>query len=280
MNYQVIALDLDGTLLTPEKKILPESLTALENARKSGAKVVIVTGRHFVAIHPFYQSLGLDTPAICCNGALLYDYKDKKVLESDPLQSEQSIRLIDLLDSYDVHGLMYADDAMFYQEATGHIIRTENWARSLPESQRPVFKKVSSIREAAHEVSSIWKFALTDTDIVKLQDFADVVENELGLACEWSWHDQVDIAQSGNSKGKRLAQWVESQGLSMNQVIAFGDNYNDISMLKNAGLGVAMGNASDKVKDSADLIIGNNTETGIADVVNQYFVNVTENEFL
>ena len=71
MNYQVIALDLDGTLLTPEKKILPESLTALENARKSGATVVIVTGRHFVAIHPFYQSLALDTPAICCNGALL-----------------------------------------------------------------------------------------------------------------------------------------------------------------------------------------------------------------
>ncbi|EKM5761633.1 pyridoxal phosphatase [Cronobacter dublinensis] len=271
MNYQVIALDLDGTLLTPEKKILPESLTALENARKSGAKVVIVTGRHFVAIHPFYQSLGLDTPAICCNGALLYDYQEKKVLESDPLQSEQAIRLIDLLDSYDVHGLMYADDAMIYQEATGHIIRTENWARSLPESQRPVFKKVSSIREAAHEVTSIWKFALTDTDIVKLQDFADVVESELGLACEWSWHDQVDIAQSGNSKGKRLAQWVESQGLSMNQVIAFGDNYNDISMLKNAGLGVAMGNASDKVKDSADLVIGTNVEPGIAEIVNKYF---------
>lgn len=72
MDYQVIALDLDGTLLTPEKTILPASLTALQNARKSGAKVVIVTGRHFVAIHPFYQALALNTPAICCNGALLY----------------------------------------------------------------------------------------------------------------------------------------------------------------------------------------------------------------
>ena len=74
MNYQVIALDLDGTLLTPEKTILPASLSALQNARKSGAKVVIVTGRHFVAIHPFYQALELNTPAICCNGAFLYDY--------------------------------------------------------------------------------------------------------------------------------------------------------------------------------------------------------------
>lgn len=278
MNYQVLALDLDGTLLTPEKKILPASITALKNAREAGAKVVIVTGRHYVAIQPFYQALGLDTPAICCNGALLYDYQGNRVLASDPLQSEQANQLIDLLDSYNVHALMYADDAMIYQEATGHIIRTENWGRSLPESQRPVFRKVSSLRKAAHEVDSIWKFALTDTDIVKLQSFTEIVERELGITCEWSWHDQVDVAQTGNSKGKRLAQWVESQGLSMSQVIAFGDNYNDLSMLESAGLGVAMGNAADKIKESADLVIGNNTESGIADVVNKYFERVSLTE--
>ena len=265
------SLDLDGTLLTPEKKILPESLHAIHNARKSGAMVIIVTGRHFVAIHPFYQALELDTPAICCNGALLYDYKEKSVMASDPLRPDQATQLIDLLDSYDIHGLMYADDAMIYQEPTGHIIRTSNWANSLPESQRPVFRQVKSLREAAHEVDGIWKFALTDTDIQKLNRFTTTVERELDLACEWSWHDQVDIAQNGNSKGKRLAQWVESQGLSMSQVIAFGDNFNDLSMIKNAGLGVAMGNASDEVKAHADLVIGTNTETGIAEIVNKYF---------
>lgn len=271
MNYQVIALDLDGTLLNPEKKILPESIQALNNARKSGAKVVIVTGRHFVAIHPFYQALELDTPAICCNGALLYDYSEKKVIASDPLHPEQATRLIDLLDRYDVHGLMYADDAMMYQDLTGHIERTTNWAKSLPVAQRPVFRQVKSLHEAAQEVEGIWKFALTDTDTEKLKKFTQIVESELNLACEWSWHDQVDIAQEGNSKGKRLAQWVESQGLSMSQVIAFGDNYNDLSMLKTAGLGVAMGNAVDEVKSCADLMIGDNTEPGIADIINKYF---------
>lgn len=61
-------------------------------------------------------------------------------------------------------------------------------------------------------------------------------------------HDCVDIARKGNSKGKRLTQFVESQGGSMQDVIAFGDNYNDISMLEAAGTGVAMGNADDAVK--------------------------------
>ena len=277
MDYRIIALDLDGTLLTPEKKILSESLTALQNARKSGAKVVIVTGRHYVAIHPFYQALGLNTPAICCNGALLYDYNTNSVIAADPLKADQASLLVDLLNSYNVHSLMYADDGMFYQEPTGHIIRTELWAKSLPESQRPIFRKVSSLREASQNVNAIWKFALTDADTEKLQNFGQIVERELGLACEWSWHDQVDIAQAGNSKGKRLMQWVESQGLSMSQVIAFGDNYNDLSMLTSAGLGVAMGNAVDEVKAIADLIIGDNTEAGIADVVNNHFVNVTQN---
>ncbi|HEY1846558.1 MAG TPA: pyridoxal phosphatase [Buttiauxella sp.] len=272
MTYRVIALDLDGTLLTPQKTILPESLTALERARESGCKVVIVTGRHHVAIHPFYQALALDTPAICCNGTYLYDYHAKKVLASDPLRPQQALDLIDLLDSHDVHGLMYVDDAMLYERATGHVQRTENWARALPEGQRPVFRHVASMREAASEVEAIWKFALTDEDIPRLQSFVKEVEKQLGLACEWSWHDQVDVAQNGNSKGKRLAQWVESEGLSMDQVMAFGDNYNDLSMLEGAGLGVAMGNADEAIKARANLVIGTNLETGIAETIYRHLL--------
>jgi hydroxymethylpyrimidine pyrophosphatase-like HAD family hydrolase len=83
MTFKVIAM-ISMALLTPQK-YSPESLLASQNARKIWCKVVIVTGRHHVAIHPFYQALELDTPAICCNGALLYDYIGKRVLTSDPL---------------------------------------------------------------------------------------------------------------------------------------------------------------------------------------------------
>jgi Cof subfamily protein (haloacid dehalogenase superfamily) len=215
MTSRVIALDLDGTLLTPQKTLLPSSLEALNRAREEGYQLLIVTGRHHVAIHPFYQALALDTPAICCNGTYLYDYHAKKVLKSDPLPVAQAQQLITLLDEHDVHGLMYVDDAMLYERPTGHVIRTSNWAQSLPEAQRPVFTQVPSLAQAAQEVSAIWKFALTDEDTGKLNEFARHVETTLGLECEWSWHDQVDIARKGNSKGKRLTQYVESQGWSM-----------------------------------------------------------------
>lgn len=267
MTSRVIALDLDGTLLTPQKTLLPASLEALARAREAGYQPIIVTGRHHVAIHPFYQALALDTPAICCNGTYLYDYQAKKVLESDPLPAEAALKVIALLEEHQIHGLMYVDDAMLYQYPAGHVIRTQNWAKSLPAEQRPVFTQVASLAQAAQDVNAVWKFALTDEDIPKLQAFGRHVESSLGLECEWSWHDQVDVAQRGNSKGYRLKRWVEAQGLTMQDVVAFGDNYNDISMLETAGIGVAMGNADDAVKARASVVIGDNATDSIAQFI-------------
>lgn len=269
MTSRVIALDLDGTLLTSSKTILPASLEALARARAAGYQVIVVTGRHHVAIHPFYQALALDTPAICCNGTYLYDYQAKKVLQADPMEVDKALSLTGMLADRDVHGLMYVDDAMLYEHPTGHVIRTARWAESLPPEQRPVFTQVDSLAQAAREVKAVWKFALTDENIPKLQQFAQHVGQTLGLECEWSWHDQVDIARAGNSKGKRLAQWVEAQGLSMQDVVAFGDNYNDLSMLEAAGTGVAMGNAVDEVKARANVVIGENESNSIADFINR-----------
>ncbi|KAA0261952.1 pyridoxal phosphatase [Hafnia alvei] len=269
MSYRMIALDLDGTLLTSRKQILPESLAALDLARKAGLEVMIVTGRHHIAIHPFYQALNLNTPAICCNGTYLYDYQARSVLASNPLTAEQAHQVLERLNDADIHGLMYVDDAMLYQQTSGHVIRSHAWAESLPENQRPTLLQVESLQQAANDVNAIWKFATSDTDIAKLRSFANGIETDLGLACEWSWHDQVDVAQAGNSKGNRLAEYVASRGIDMSEVIAFGDNFNDISMLENVGLGVAMGNSADEVKARAKAVIGGNEETSIADFLKQ-----------
>lgn len=269
MNYSVIALDLDGTLLDKQKKILPESLKALTDAQAAGVQVVVVTGRHHVAIHPFYQALKITTPAICCNGTYLYDYQAGKVMTSNPLKKSQAKRVIGLLNQYDIHGLIYVDDAMVYEQPSEHVIRSLAWANTLPLAQRPNIIQVDSLADTAERADSIWKFATSHPDKGALQAFAETVELELGLACEWSWHDQVDVAQTGNSKGKLLQQWVESEGIGMDRVIAFGDNFNDLSMLEAAGLGVAMGNSVDEIKGRADLVIGDNESPAIAETIYQ-----------
>ena len=270
MSYRVIALDLDGTLLDHQKKILPESLEVLNEARRQGVKVIIVTGRHHVAIHPFYQTLDLDTPAICCNGTYLYDYLGKKVLKSNPMTVDSAALLIDKLRGSDIQHLMYVDNAMLYHTKTEGVTRTLNWAQSLPPNQRPNLEFIEDFAHALNSYESIWKFAVTSPDHQRLHDVVREIESELDLDCEWSWEDQVDVGRKGNSKGQRLKEWVESQGMSMNDVVAFGDNFNDLSMLTTAGLGVAMGNAVDEVKQQAKLVTRVNTEPGIAEVIRKY----------
>lgn len=270
MNYRVIALDLDGTLLTPEKTILPESLQALARARAAGYQVLIVTGRHHVAIHPFYQALELTTPVICCNGAYIYDYQARQVLQANPISPQQASQVLDLMHDYRIEGFMYVDDAMLYQNVTHLVSRMLRWSQTLAASLRPVITQVASLHGAVHEVKGIWKFALSDDDNARLREFATAVTRQLALECEWSWLDQLDVGRSGNNKGQRLAEWAETAGISMAEIIAFGDNYNDISMLEVVGLGVAMDNADDAVKAHAKLVTSSNRKAGIAQVLKQY----------
>ncbi|WP_237387532.1 pyridoxal phosphatase [Xenorhabdus sp. Sc-CR9] len=269
MSYRVIALDLDGTLLDPQKNILSESLSVLNEARQAGIKILIVTGRHHVAIRPFYQALQLDTPAICCNGAYSYDFNAKKVLASNPLSIQEASLALSYLQDTEIQHLMYVDESILY-EFPHTVARTLAWSDSLPEHQRPTLQKISNFQDAIHDFNFIWKFATSSSNLVKLREISEQIEENVGLECEWSWFDQVDIAKKGNSKGMRLQQWVESQNLSMKNVIAFGDNYNDLSMLETAGLGVAMGNAVDTVKERADIITRDNTQPGIAEVIRKY----------
>ncbi|MDF7680649.1 pyridoxal phosphatase [Enterobacteriaceae bacterium ESL0689] len=277
MRSRVIALDLDGTLLTSDKTILPASLTALSRARAAGFQVIIVTGRHHIAIHPFYQELAPGTPVICCNGTYLYDYQEKKVLQADPVSIEEARCLTDWLAGSDIQALMYVDDAILYQHLTSKITTTIEWAQQFPVAQRPVFTQVKSLAQAIPTVQSIWKFALADQDITRLQQFSQQIARLPGLTCEWSWYDQIDVTHAGNSKGRRLAQWLATQGLSMDDVVAFGDNHNDLSMLEAAGIGVAMGNAVEAVKARADVVIGDNNSNSIADFIQQTLLSSGDN---
>ncbi|QBH96748.1 pyridoxal phosphatase [Limnobaculum zhutongyuii] len=269
MKYQIIALDLDGTLLNSQKQILQESLDTLALARQQGVKVVIVTGRHHVAIHPFYQALQLDTPAICCNGTYTYHYQKQQVLSGTPLTKSQATRVAQLLRNHPIQSLMYIDNAMTFEQKDDSIDRWYAWAARLPENQRPNMLHVDKFETAIDQANNVWKFATSSDDEDALNHFSKLVEKELGLACERSWHNQIDLAQQGNSKGNRLREWVESQGISMNNVIAFGDNLNDVSMLSQAGLGVAMGNSSDEVKMHANLVAGENDTPTIANIIRE-----------
>lgn len=123
MDYQVIAFDLDGTLLNSQGHILPENRQAIDKVQSLGIKVVLVTGRHHTAARPYHVELGLDTPIICCNGTYLYDYQNEKVLSANPLTWAQCQQVINLNERFGIHLLMYTRNEMAFCEINPHMAK-------------------------------------------------------------------------------------------------------------------------------------------------------------
>lgn len=270
MPYRLIAVDLDGTLLDSNWRISSETLTALDQARTKGLQVVIVTGRHHVAAYPYHRELNLDTPAICCNGAYLYDYCQRKVLSANPLAKQQALKLLAVAGQYEVHCLVYTEDAMVFEQENEHVSSLMAWAARLPSAVRPDIRWVKSLGTVIEDEELLWKVVVSHSSLDVLKACLSQMKQDLTLNYEWSWHDRVDIVQTGNNKGDRLAEWAKSQGIEPSEIIAFGDSDNDVSMLTQVGLGIAMQGSEDAVKAYADWVTGSNNNDGIAQALRRF----------
>lgn len=268
--YQVLALDLDGTVLTDDHTIHPEVKQAIHEA-KQHCHVMIVTGRHHTAARPYYYELGLDTPIICCNGTYVYDYKTETVLTQNAIEHQHALKFIELADEHKLKMVMYITDAMTYSNYNPfeYMLVLEEWAEQAPERHRPNIYRVDSFTDTARQTDYVWKFVVEgeQASVDRLMQTPWVAEHFNG---ERSWSNRIDFAAKGNSKGRRLAEYVSSLGCVPSQVIAIGDNHNDISMLQYAGLGVAMKNADDIVKSNAQAICKtDNNQDGLAHLIRE-----------
>lgn len=271
MTYQAIAFDLDGTLLSSQAAILASSKQAIEQARAKGLKVFIVTGRHHTAVRPYYAELGLDTPVVCCNGTYVYDFQQDRILTANPLPPTLAEDLIRSAKAAGIHTAVYTESAMTYEVLNAHFEKFQKWVATCPENVRPNVHQVTDFQDFIENNVTILKVLVSDPDLNKLQNFVDTLPLEQ-VSAEWSWVDRVDITHTGNSKGACLARVLHQYGIDPAQVIAFGDNFNDISMLELVGMGIAMGGSEPEVQQSANLVIGSHNDDSIAQALAELLV--------
>ena len=266
-DIRLIALDLDGTLLTSDKRLSARNLAALRRASESGIEIVPVTGRIFRGL----PQAVLDWPflkyAILSNGAAVYDVVNDKTLCRAEIPLGQAVAIMAWLDSQPVIYDCYMEGQGYMNEAMWRQIDRYAWTPIVVDYMKsirtPVPELKAFIQARGGDIQKIQ--ALCRDDDTQCRLLADTPFP--GVAVSSSVPRNVEINHADATKGHALLGLAAHLGLDREQVMAFGDGLNDITMIRAAGVGVAMANAVEEVRQAADEITATNDEDGVAAVI-------------
>ncbi|RKD31566.1 HAD family hydrolase [Thermohalobacter berrensis] len=276
MKYKLLAIDLDGTLLTTNKKLPKENIKVLRLLYKKGIEIVIATGRRYWSAKEFVKKLDIDLVVMANNGNIARRIQDDKVLISKYLDRNDFITLVKESNRLGLNPIMYVDH---YEEGYDLIIELDDEKKKYsPYISKNIFRH--------KEIDDILKYDGNKTlavcyegDYETLEYFQNKLKKE--YPSKFNTHIMNNNSKIGpllevmnplGSKWLSLKKYAEDKGIAANQIVAIGDDNNDIEMIEKAGLGIGMKNSTQEVKAVADIITKKtNDEAGVAYILKDIF---------
>ena len=270
--YKIIVCDLDETLISRDRTISPENVKAIKAATKAGVKFVPATGRGYNSVHNTLQELGLDQQpgqyTISYNGGAITGNKDEKLLYFQGITFEEAEAIYQRGLQYDhicIH--IYTPDQVwvrnFYPEEVEYLASRQPCTE--------IFSDDIEFLRGKEIVKAI--YMNTDYDYLKRieGEIADLTGN---MDVSYSSNRYMEINRKGVSKGSGLQRLCDILHVDIKDTIAIGDNFNDLSMIKAAGLGVGVANTIEQMKKECDVITENDCDhSAVAEVINQFIFN-------
>jgi len=271
MGYRLIVLDLDGTALDTQKRIHPATKAAVDTALARGIPTVLATGRHHRMAVGYHEQFGQDMPMIACNGACVLDPVSGRLIVERPMAGEKVAEILAIARRHKVWCHLYTAAAVHHEtNANDPAVSYITQAPGAGPAMLQAFEPVPSLDRFLAEERHILKLVVFNPDIQHVHRCLEEIAPIPGLSCEWSWAFGADISAAGNTKGRALLDLAATMGIAAEEIIAIGDNHNDITMLKAAGTGVAMGNAEAEVRAAADWVTGTNDENGVVTALQRF----------
>ncbi|MFM7440546.1 MAG: Cof-type HAD-IIB family hydrolase [Snowella sp.] len=271
MDIRLLVLDIDGTIAGESNNVREPIKAAIKAVQTQGIQVALATGRMYHSALPFYHAIGSQLPLIAYNGALIKDPQTDKTYQELSVTPDIALALLDHLERpqfrsrLDVH--CYYDDQLYVREIT---LETERY--KLRSGAKPVV--VPDLRSIA-ERSSL-KLLVVSQDATLIQElithFSDRFNRE-ELHVTQSTEIYLELTHPQANKGLAVRHLTEEiLGLTSEQVMAIGDNFNDLEMLRYAEIGVAMGNAPLEVQAIADWVTIDVEEDGVAIAIQKFLL--------
>jgi Cof subfamily protein (haloacid dehalogenase superfamily) len=262
MDFKLVVIDIDGTLIGPDYTISQRNIEAIRKARSMGVIVTLATGRNFRAAVDYAMELELDVPIITYNGALIrYPHMEEIILHK-PLPEALAREIVKIAKENNLRISLYINDNIIsddlgpgYPGKLAHNI-------SIVESLEDYFQREPTRIIVMGDGDNIKKFSQVFTQ----REAKPYMVTFLGGGNLEVLHPEV-------SKMSAIKNLAEKLDISKEEIIAIGDNDNDIEMIKFAGLGVAMGNSPQEIKDIADYVTLSNIEDGVAEVIEKFIFN-------
>lgn len=264
MAIRLLAVDLDDTLLNEKSEVSEANKRAIQEAVARGVIVTIATGRMFESAQKIAKEIGLDVPLIAYNGALVESAISEEVLMKTCVDEDAALAVLAMFREKGWYIQLYRNDTLYVDTATDD---TRDYER------RVKTKAVEIGDELYQNPQDILKMlAVNDAD--KLDYVEEVVQTTFcgKVFAPRSRPRLLEIVNATVNKGEALRFVAEKFGVKQEEVMAIGDSNNDVAMLEYAGLGVAMGNASPRVKEVAQVVTANNEEDGVAKAIEQYIL--------
>jgi Cof subfamily protein (haloacid dehalogenase superfamily) len=269
-SYKLLVVDVDGTLLGKDGNLLTEDREALSRVCGLGIKVSLSTGRAVQACSEVLHELSLDGYHIFCDGALVYDPCRQGEVYVQPLDKVVVGRVVEFAHLNDISLDLYSK--------THYFVERETWSAI---AHRDFF----GVPPTIVDFTSLWEreiiikagmAAVSPQEAAKARYF----HREFGDNLHFSWVttpsypgvEFINVVAPGVTKGKALKALTSHLGIALDEVIAIGDGNNDISLLSSAGLGIAMGNATERAKEVADYITLDVERGGVAAAIRKFLL--------
>lgn len=269
MKYKVLAFDIDGTLTNSKKEITPGTKAAIMAAMDSGVTVAIATGRPVPGVKEYVKELELIERGgyvISLNGGIVISCKDNRIISQSLIPMEYYGQICDLAKQYNVTLLTYEGDDVISENPENEFVQIE--------------ARINKIKSRAVEnIKSYLNFSVPKFLMVANGDYLAKVEPEIKEILS----DKLDVYRSepffleivpkGINKANALSALLNDVGANREELMAFGDGFNDISMIEFAGMGIAMANGNALIKEKADYVALSNDEDGIVSVLEKFVLD-------
>lgn len=267
-EYRMLVLDLDGTLTNNKKEITPHTYDCLMKAQEKGTVVVLASGRPTYGIVPLARQLRLEESGgyiLAYNGGKIVDCKTGDTVFNQELDPALLPLLHDEAMAAGMQILTYQGDGIAATKADDEYVQHEAFINKMPVEEYSDFK---------HQV----EFPINKCLIVGSPEplhelelrLADTLQGRLSVYRSANFF--LECVPLGIEKSQSIDKLASSLGIAREEIIAIGDGYNDMGMIKYAGLGVAMANADEEIKEVADYVTLSNEEDGVAKVIEQFIL--------